>query len=142
MYHRISPNCSSTPKVVVTVLGVIAGVSLLIGLLFWAMGAPWVLPFSLLESLLLAAAFFIHAQTVGDYDEILLQDQHLIVRQERRGKSLEYRFTAGLFRISMTAGPQSLIRIDQSGRHVEVGKWLMPKERISLFRELRLQAAR
>jgi hypothetical protein len=126
----------------VTVLGLIAGVSLLIGLLFWAMGAPWVLPFSLLESLLLAAAFVIHAQSVCDFDEILLQDQHLIVRQERRGKSLEHRFTTGLFRISLTAGPRARIRIDQSGRHVEVGKWLMPKERISLFRELRLQAAR
>ena len=70
MYHRISPNCSSTPKVMVTVLGLIAGVSLLIGLLFWAMGAPWVLPFSLLESLLLAVAFFIHAQTVCDTTKI------------------------------------------------------------------------
>ena len=118
-------------------LGVIAGVSLSIGLLFLAMGAPWVLPFSLLESILLAVAFFIHAQTVNDFDEILLQDQHVLVRQERRGRSTEHKFTAGLFRISMTAGPRSLIRIDQSGRYVELGRWLMPKERASLFHELR-----
>jgi uncharacterized membrane protein len=125
----------------VTVLGLIAGVSLLIGLLFWAMGAPWVIPFSLLESILLAVAFYIHAQTFCDFDEIMLEDKHLIVRQERRGRSMEHRFTRGLFRISMTAGPRSLIRIDESGRHVELGKWLMPKERTSLFRELRIKAA-
>ncbi len=140
MYHRICPNCSSTPKVMIAVLGLIAGVSLLIGLLFWAMGAPWVLPFSLLESLLLAVAFLIHARNVCDFDEILLQDKHLIVRQERRGKSKEHRFTKGLFRISMTAAPRSLIRIDESGRYVELGKWLLQKDRLSLFRELRMKA--
>ena len=123
-----------------TVLGLIAGVSMLIGLFFWAMGAPWVMPFSLLESILLAVAFYIHAQTVCDFDEIMLLDKHLIVRQERRGKSMEHRFTRGLFRISMTAEPRSLIRIDESGRHVELGKWLMPKERVLLFRELRIRA--
>ncbi len=141
MYRRICPNCSSTPKVVLSVLGLIAGASMLIGLLFWAIGAPWVLPFSLLESTLLAAAFFIHAQTARDFDEILLRDQYLIVRKARKGKSMEHRFTAGLFRISLTAAPRARIRIDQSGRHVELGKWLMPKERLSLFHELRRQAA-
>ena len=142
MYRRICPNRSATPRMMVTVLGLIASVSLAIGLLFWAMGAPWVLPFSLLESLLLAIAFFIHAQTVTDFDEILLQDQHLIVRTARRGRSIEHRFTAGLLRISMTTGPRARIRIDQSGRHVELGKWLMPKERLSLFHELRRQVTR
>jgi uncharacterized membrane protein len=70
-----------------TVLGLIAGVSVLIGIVFWVMGAPWILPFALLESLLLAVAFVCHARAVCDFDEITLNDRHLVVRQERRGQT-------------------------------------------------------
>jgi uncharacterized membrane protein len=64
-----------------TVLGLIAGVSICIGLVFWAMGAPLILPFALIESLLLVVAFVYHAKAVCDFDEINLDERHLVVRQ-------------------------------------------------------------
>lgn len=87
-------------------LGLIAGMSILIGVVFWVVGAPWILPFALLESLLLGVAFVCHATTMSDCDEITLNDRHLIVRQERRGLAKEHRFNRGLFWVSMTEGQQ------------------------------------
>ncbi len=117
-------------------LGLIASVSILIGIVFWVMGAPWILPFALLESLLLAVAFVCHAKAVCDFDEITLNDRHLVVRQERRGQTKQHQFTRGLFRVSMTDGPRPLVRVAESGKYVELGEWLLPHERLSLYKQL------
>ena len=117
-------------------LGLIAGMSILIGIVFWVMGAPWVLPFALLESLLLLVAFVFHAKAVCDFDEITLNERHLVVRQERQGQTKEHQFTRGLFRVSMTDGPSPLVRVAESGKQVELGEWLLPHERLSLYKQL------
>jgi uncharacterized membrane protein len=119
-----------------TVLGLIAGVSICISLVFWVIGAPLILPFALLESLLLVVAFVCHARAVCDFDEITLNDRHLVVRQERRGQTKQHQFTRGLFRVSMTDGPSPLVRVAESGKQVELGEWLLVHERASLFRRL------
>jgi uncharacterized membrane protein len=54
------------------VLGLIASLSVFMGLVFWAVGAPWILPFALLESVVLALAFVCHAKSIGS----ALQDAH------------------------------------------------------------------
>ena len=119
-----------------TVLGLIAGVSICISLVFWVIGAPLILPFALLESLLLVVAFVCHARAVCDFDEITLNDRHLVVRQERRGQTKQHQFTRGLFRVSMTDGPSPLVRVAESGKQVELGEWLLVHERASLCRRL------
>ena len=136
MYLHLRPQCSSTPQLLMGMLGLVAGVSILIGLIFWIMGAPWILPFALIESLLLLVAFVCHARTRSDFDEIILNERHLIVRQERRGRTKEHHFTRGLFRVSMTDGPQPRVRVIESGRYLELGEWLLPQERLSLCKEL------
>ncbi|MEY4725999.1 MAG: hypothetical protein RLZ36_626 [Pseudomonadota bacterium] len=118
------------------VLGLIAGMSICIGLVFWVMGAPLILPFALIESLLLVVAFVCHAKAVCDFDEITLTDRHLVVRQERLGQTKEHQFTRGLFRVSMTDGPSPLVRVVESGRRVELGEWLLPQERQLLRQRL------
>lgn len=119
-----------------TVLGLIASTSLFIGLVFWSMGVPWVLPFALIESLMLGMALVCHAKAVCDFDEITLNDRHLVVRQERRGQTKVHQFTRGLFRVSMTEGPRPLVRLAESGQRVELGEWLLPQERLSLLSQL------
>lgn len=119
-----------------TVLGMVGGVSICIGLAFWAIGAPLILPFALLESLLLVLAFLCHARSVCDFDEITLNDRHLLVRQERQGQTKEHQFTRGLFRVSLTDGPSPLVRVAESGKQVELGEWLLPHERLSLCKQL------
>jgi uncharacterized membrane protein len=119
-----------------TVLGLIAGVSICISLVFWVIGAPLILPFALIESLLLVAAFVYHAKAMCDFDEITLNDHHLVVRQERQGQTKEHQFTRGLFRVSMTDGPSQLVRVAESGKQVELGEWLLVHERASLCMQL------
>jgi uncharacterized membrane protein len=123
-----------------TAMGLVAGVSILIGFVFWLLGAPWILPFALIESLLLLVAFVCHAKTRSDFDEIILNDRDLIVYQERSGQTKGHRFTRGLFWVSMTEGPNPRVRVSESGRHVELGEWLMPHERLSLSKQLAVGA--
>jgi len=123
-----------------TAMGLVAGVSILIGFVFWLLGAPWILPFALIESLLLLVAFVCHAKTRSDFDEITLNDRNLIVYQERSGQTKEHRFTRGLYGVSMTEGPNPRVRVSESGRHVELGEWLMPHERLSLSKQLAVGA--
>jgi uncharacterized membrane protein len=141
LYLRLSPNCSTTPKVLMSVLGLIASMSICIGLVFWAMGAPLILPFALIESLLLAVAFVCHARTRSDFDEITFSDDCLLVRQARQGQEKVHRFTRSLFWVSMTEGPHSRVRVGESGRHVELGEWLLPQERLALCKQLSASAS-
>jgi uncharacterized membrane protein len=137
MYIRIQPNCSLTPRELLTALGLIVGVSISIGTLFWFIGVPWILPFALLETILIAIAFIIHAKSLSDFDEITLHDGTLIVRQERKGQILEHRFKRGFFCVSMMQQGSAPIRIDESGRRVQIGEWLTPLESLNLLEQLR-----
>jgi hypothetical protein len=38
--------------------------------------------------------------------------------------------------VSMTEGPHPSVRVGESGRHVELGEWLLPQERLLLCRQL------
>jgi uncharacterized membrane protein len=136
MHLRLHPQCSSTPHVLMAVLASIAGVSILISLMFWVMGAPLILPFALIESFVVGVAFVCHARTRSDFDEITLSDDCLLVRQARQGQEKEHRFTRGLFWVSMTEGPHPRVRVAEAGRHVELGEWLLPQERLSLCKQL------
>lgn len=136
MQVKLTPRCSSTPKVLMAVLGLIAGVSICVSLVFWVLGAPLILPFALIESLLLVAAFVYHAKAMCDFDEITLNDRYLVVRQERQGRAKEHQFTRGLYRVSMTEGARPLVRVAESDKRVELGEWLLPHERHSLCSQL------
>jgi uncharacterized membrane protein len=136
LHLKLTPRCSSTPKFLMTVLGLIGGVSICISMVFWVLGAPLILPFALIESLLLGAAFLYHARAMCDFDEITLNDRYLLVRQERQGKTKEHQFNRGLYRVSMTEGDRLLVRVAESDKRVELGEWLLPHERHSLCSQL------
>ena len=141
MHLRLSPNISTTPTFLMVALGLVAGTSLLISLVFWVMGAPWVLPFALVETLVLGAAFVFHARTRSDFDEITCNERHVFVRQERGGRVKEHQFTRGLCRVYMTRSMRSLVRLDESGRYVDLGEWMLPQDRLSLCRKLEIAAS-
>ena len=141
MYLRLTPNCSTTPQFLMIALGLVAGTSIFISLVFWFMGAPWVLPFALVETLVLAAAFVFHARTRSDFDEVTCNERHVYVRQERGGHVKEHQFTRGLCRVYMTRSMRSLVRLDESGRYVDLGEWMLPQDRLSLCRKLEIAAS-
>jgi uncharacterized membrane protein len=122
-------------------LGLVAGTSIFISLVFWVMGAPWVLPFALVETLVLATAFVFHARTRRDFDEVTCNERHVFVRQERGGRVKEHQFTRGLCRVDMTRSMRPLVRLNESGRYVDLGEWMLPQDRLSLCRQLTHVAA-
>lgn len=63
-HTQLNVSCSLTPKGLMAVMGVLAGLSLFIALGFWVVGAVCILPFSMLEVFVLAAAFICHARTL------------------------------------------------------------------------------
>ena len=138
---RLSPSRSLTPQFLMIALALAAGTSIFISLVFWVMGAPWVLPFALVETLVLGAAFVFHARTRSDFDEVTCNERHVFVRQERSGRVKEHQFTRGLCRVYMTNSLRPLVRLDESGRYVDLGEWLLPQDRLLLCRELKSVAA-
>jgi uncharacterized membrane protein len=63
-----TPHCSISPAGFACVFASLAGVALAIGAGFAMMGAWLVLPFSGLETLLLGAAFMVHARHISTRD--------------------------------------------------------------------------
>ena len=126
--------CSS--DLLISIFGVLAGLSVTIGLVFWAMGATLVLPFAVMETLLLGVTFLYHARSLANYDDVLLNDSFLIIRKERFGKVTEHRFNRGFCRVSLSRERHHVIRIEESGRFVEFGQWVRPTEVNAVFREL------
>jgi uncharacterized membrane protein len=122
-------------------LALAAGTSIFISLVFWVMGAPWVLPFALVETLVLGVAFVFHARTRSDFDEVTCTERHVFVHQERSGRVKVHQFTRGLCRVYMTNSMRPLVRLDESGRYVDLGEWLLPQDRLLLCRELKRVAA-
>jgi uncharacterized membrane protein len=138
MHLQIHPKSSISPKALMTIFALLAGLSVTIGLVFWAMGAFLVLPFALMETLLLAVTFLYHARSLANYDELVLNDYFLIIRKERFGKTVEHRFNRSFCRVSMSRERYPVIRIEESGRCVEFGQWVRPTEVGAIFNELKL----
>jgi uncharacterized membrane protein len=141
MHLQIRPKSSISPQALMTVFGVLAGLSLTIGLVFWAMGAFLVLPFALMETLLLAVTFLYQARSLANYDELMLDDYFLIIRKERFGKTIEHRFNRSFCRVSMSQEKYTVIHVEESGRFVEFGHWARPTEIGEIFNELKTQIA-
>lgn len=133
---RLQRNCSATPQFLMAALGFLVCCSLLLGLSFWFMGVPWVLPFAGLESAVVVTAFVLHARTVNDCEEMALDERTLRIRQERRGRVQEHQFERSLVRVQLGEGHASPLRLAAAGREVEIGQWLRPAARRALGRRL------
>ncbi len=133
---HLQRNCSATPGLVMSVLGSMIGISLVIGLAFWAMGAPWILAFAGLEIAALLVAFFFHARSVNDKDLISFDGCTLLVRRERQGRIQEYRFHLGMVRVNWSPGLDPLVRLSEGGRHIDLGHWLNAVQRRALHQQL------
>ena len=70
------PTCSITPQELMAVLGGLVGLSLFIAMAFWSVGAVWILPFSMLEVLVLAVAFVCHVRALGGDEKTKIYSIH------------------------------------------------------------------
>jgi len=72
-------NCSISPGGLLWLLALLVLLCLGIGAVFAAAGAWMVMPFSVVEMIMLGAAFYLQGRHAGDYERILLQEGRLVV---------------------------------------------------------------
>ena len=121
-------------------LSVYAGlgaVTLLLASVFWAIGAPVMLPFAGVEIVVLGLALYVHARHVGDGEVLQLCAGRLEVRQQRAGQLLCSRFDAATTRVHMPGDKRALLELTAAGQRVLVGRHLRADQRAVLARELR-----
>lgn len=116
--------------------------SLVVGVVFWWLGAPAILPLAGIELLLLGVAFWVGARHAGDAETITLAERELRV-EHRFGRAVENAaFRAEWVRVEPEHGEGSLVELSGQGQRVRVGRYLRPELRMALARELRLALRR
>jgi uncharacterized membrane protein len=130
-------NHSFVPGRLLAVFVALCVVSLGIGLAFWWLGAPAVLPLAGAELLALGTAFWLWSRHAGDAEKITLAERELEV-EHRFGRLVERAaFRAEWVRVEPAQHDGSLVEITGQGQRMQVGRYLRPELRIALARELR-----
>jgi uncharacterized membrane protein len=130
-------NCSISPQQLVWIYSSLCVLSLVIASFFWTQGATLVLPFALLEMLVLGYAFWVYAKHATDREKIMLQDSQLVVELETGGKVQRALFQRDWVRVEPQRDDQSLIEVYGQGRSISVGRFIRPELRPLLAREIR-----
>ena len=130
-------NCSVTPAQLMAVYASLCLVSLGISGFFWVQGATLIVPYALLEMLVLGVAFFVYARHATDGERIVLQDGRLLVELECGGKLERSEFVGNWVRVEPGAYDKSLIKLTGQGKTVRVGRYVRPELRPVLAREIR-----
>lgn len=135
-------NNSFVPGRLLSIYVGLCALALGIGVAFWSLGAPAVLPLAGIELLMLGLAFWFGSQHAGDAEVLTLADRELKVEQ-RVGRRVERTaFRAEWLRIEPALSEGSLVELSGQGQCVRVGRHLRPELRGALARELRLAVRR
>lgn len=131
-------NCSASPAQLGWMYGFLCLISLGIGVMFWAHGATFVLPFAWLELTAVGIAFFIYARHATDGERIELHQGRLTVELESAGRIERAEFIPAYLLVEPHRGDRSLIELSGQGRSVCVGRYVRPEHRAALAREIRM----
>jgi uncharacterized membrane protein len=134
---RLSRNCALTPSQMGAAFAALCGVSLLIGLAFAWMGAPFVALFAGVEVLALAVALWACARHAGDGERLTLSGERLLVEQHLGARTTRTELPLAWLTIEPALAQGSLIELGGQGRRVRVGRFLRPEQRPLLAAELR-----
>lgn len=138
MQWMLRRNCSVTPPQLLGVFLGLSGVSLIVAVSFWVMGATLVLPFAVVELAVLAMAFLVYARHATDRERISLCEGHLVVEQESAGKTRRCEFARHAVRVLPQLDGDQLIEVQGQGRSVRVGRFVRSELRPLLAREIRM----
>ncbi len=157
--HRDLPSSSADPDYCVvarrndslgrarrwSLFGVLAGVSLLVAAGCALAGAWPVLPFSIAEIALLAAAFFWVDRHAGDWERLVVAGDRVIVERQQGGRQGRREFNRCWLRVELKAegfGRSPQLTLHSAGVSLPFGGTLAVPERLAVARELRRLTAR
>jgi uncharacterized membrane protein len=130
-------NCSITPVQLGGMYASLCAVSLGIAGYFWLQGAKLIMPFALLELMVVGLAFVIYARHAVDSERIALTGSQLVVELDRAGKTERVEFNPAWLRIEPSADERSLVELSAQGRCVRIGRFMRPELRADLAKEIR-----
>ena len=130
-------NCSVSPAQLAWLYVSLCVVSLGIAVFFWWQGATLVMPFALLELMVVGTAFSAYARHATDGERIVLQGEQLLVELENAGRLERAEFNRQWVRVEPKGGDGSLIEVSGQGRSVRVGRHVRPELRPALARDIR-----
>jgi uncharacterized membrane protein len=130
-------NCSMAPRTLLTIYGSLCGVSMLIALMFWHLGATMVMPFAWLEMLAVGAAILVYGRHAADRESICLRREALCVECACGRQVERVEFRPEWVRVEPELDDRSLIELSGQGRRVAIGRFVRPELRRQLADELR-----
>ncbi len=138
-------NCSFTPRQVLYFYLSLTAVSISIALWFTWRGLWLVLPYAVVENLVLAIALIVYARHALDRECVWLHDGHIRVDVIRGDRITQYRFPANFTHLEWRGKRGDILWLRHGHQEVRVGSFLTPRGRrrfaFELQRALRLQSA-
>jgi uncharacterized membrane protein len=129
-------NCSFTPKQVGLFYLAQSFFSLMIASFFLLQGIWLVLPFTLLELVVLAIALLIYARHATDFEEIVLENGLLQVRTSNANQVNIFQANAAWVKLSNQLTSSKLIGIQYQGNVKEIGKFIHLQKREAFKKQL------
>ncbi len=130
-------NCAMTPGQLCTTFVMLGGVSLGVSMA-WALSGAWVvLPFVLLEWVVLALAFLVYARHATDHERVTLGGDCVCVEVVKGDRLDRHEIPRQWLRCSMDDGRQGLVRLASQKREVFVGQFVGQAGRTRFFEEFR-----
>lgn len=130
-------NCSLSPRQLAAVFASLCVVSLVIAGFFWLVGAPFVLLFAGLEIAALGAAFLVYARHATDGERVRLAEGTLWVERQSGSEQRIDRFNPQWVRVESADFEANAVRLGESGRAVEVGRYVTAQQRAAFVKELK-----
>jgi uncharacterized membrane protein len=130
-------NCSISPRQLAMVFGSLSTVCLLIAAFFWFVGAPFVMLFAGVEILALGTAFVVYARHATDGESVRLAEDALEIEHRRGARRVVERFNPQWVRVDANEYETRAVRLGESGRAIEVGRYVNAQQRAAFARELR-----
>ena len=138
----VQPNRSMSWRALITAYAIVASTTMIVGVVCFAAGLPYVLPFSGLEAIVLGAALYLNAWHGDRREVITISDQALAVEQGRHAPEARFEFQRPWARVILERQGNgwypSRLFIRSHGRQVEVGRFLNEQERQGLAQQLSL----
>ena len=137
MITRNSSLSSSQIKLIVGFIAIVLG---MIGIVFYSQGVWMVLPFAGFELLAVSAAFYCCLRHKHDFELVEIDRHHIQVKRQVASREQTYEFQTHWTKVflEMTTGwYPSKLWMTSKGQQVELGQWLTDPERQLLATRLK-----
>lgn len=134
---QMRKNCCLTPRQLFIAYSILVAFSSAVTTGFVLAGVWMVLVFALIELSAVTLAFLIYSIHALDREEVQIVDQRLIVRKVNGNQEITHEFNPKWAKIKYPLKNKKLFSLCESKREIELGQFLLPKERHEVVRSLR-----